>query len=70
MSIDDIALHVGHKGGSMVTETVYRKQIRPVVLKGAEAMDRISDAFFELQVTQFATHRRKKARSHDRNQAL
>jgi hypothetical protein len=25
----------------MVTETVYRKQLRPVLLEGAEAMDRI-----------------------------
>ena len=29
------------RGRSEVTETVYRKQIRPVLLEGAEAMDRI-----------------------------
>lgn len=39
--IDDIARLVGHGGGSDVTETVYRKQIRPVLLAGAEIMDRI-----------------------------
>jgi integrase len=39
--IEDIARLVGHEGGSGVTETVYRKQIRPVLLEGAEVMDRI-----------------------------
>jgi site-specific recombinase XerD len=39
--IEKIALLVGHVGGSDVTETVYRKQIRPVLLGGAEVMDRI-----------------------------
>jgi Phage integrase family len=39
--IEKIALLVGHAGGSEVTETVYRKQIRPVLLDGAEAMDHI-----------------------------
>jgi site-specific recombinase XerD len=39
--IESIARLVGHAGGSAVTETVYRKQIRPVLLEGAEAMDRI-----------------------------
>jgi hypothetical protein len=32
---------LGHKGGSAVTEKVYRKQIRPVITTGAEVMDRI-----------------------------
>jgi integrase len=41
VAIEDIALLVGHKGGSEVTETVYRKQLRPVLLQGAAAMDRI-----------------------------
>jgi len=41
VAIEDIAQLVGHKGGSEVTETVYRKQLRPVLLQGAEAMDRI-----------------------------
>jgi len=36
-----IAQLVGHAGGSQVTETVYLKQIRPVLLGGADAMDRI-----------------------------
>jgi len=39
--IESIARLVGHAGGSTVTETVYRKQIRPVLLEGAEAMDLI-----------------------------
>ena len=39
--IEHIARLVGHAGGSPVTETVYRKQIRPVLLEGAEAMDDI-----------------------------
>jgi integrase len=38
--IEAIARLVGHAGGSEVTETVYRKQIRPVLLDGAEVMDR------------------------------
>jgi site-specific recombinase XerD len=39
--IENIARLVGHAGGSEVTETVYRQQIRPVLLEGAEVMDRI-----------------------------
>ena len=35
-----IALLVGHSG-TATTETVYRKQIRPVLIEGADAMDRI-----------------------------
>jgi hypothetical protein len=31
---------VGHTS-TAVTETVYRQQIRPVIVEGAEAMDRI-----------------------------
>jgi integrase len=36
--IDKIARLVGHTG-TMTTETVYHKQIRPVVIGGAEVMD-------------------------------
>jgi hypothetical protein len=32
---------LGHKGGSTVTEKVYRKQIRPVITTGAEVINRI-----------------------------
>jgi len=39
--IENTARLVGHAGGSEVTETIYRKQIRPVLLEGAEAMERI-----------------------------
>jgi integrase len=38
--LEDIARLVGHSG-TAVTETVYRKQIRPVIAEGATAMDRI-----------------------------
>lgn len=38
--IEDISRLAGHSG-TTVTETVYRKQIRPVLLEGAQAMDRI-----------------------------
>jgi len=40
MSIEDIADLCGHAGTS-VTEKVYRHQLRPVLLKGAVAMDKI-----------------------------
>jgi integrase len=43
VSIEDIAELVGHSGTS-VTEKVYRHQLRPVLLKGAVAMDRIFPA--------------------------
>jgi delta 1-pyrroline-5-carboxylate dehydrogenase len=36
--IEKIARLVGHTG-TITTETVYRKQIRPVVIGGAEVMD-------------------------------
>ncbi|WP_246063425.1 tyrosine-type recombinase/integrase [Nonomuraea longispora] len=36
--LEDIARLVGHSG-TAVTETVYRKRIRPVLLQGAAAMD-------------------------------
>lgn len=39
--LEDIAQLVGHEGGSQVTEKVYRKQIRPVIQTGAQAMDEI-----------------------------
>jgi len=40
MPIEHIARLVGHTS-TAVTETVYRQQIRPVIVQGAEAMDRI-----------------------------
>lgn len=40
MPIEQIARLVGHTSTS-VTESVYRQQIRPVMIEGAEAMDRI-----------------------------
>ena len=40
MPLEVVAGLVGHSG-TAVTETVYRKQIRPVLLGGAEVMDRI-----------------------------
>ena len=38
--IEHIARLIGHIS-TAVTETVYRQQIRPVLVEGAEAMDRI-----------------------------
>jgi integrase len=40
MSVEDIADLCGH-AGTAVTESVYRQQLRPVLLNGAIAMDRI-----------------------------
>jgi site-specific recombinase XerD len=39
--IEQIARLVGHTGGSTVTETVYRKQLRPVIDDGATVMNRV-----------------------------
>lgn len=39
--IEQIARLVGHTGGSSVTETVYRKQLRPVIDDGATVMNRV-----------------------------
>ncbi|MEV1173753.1 tyrosine-type recombinase/integrase [Nonomuraea sp. NPDC049784] len=41
--IEDISRLVGH-ANTVVTETVYRFQLRPVLLEGAEAMDGIFPA--------------------------
>jgi hypothetical protein len=43
MPIEDIADLVGYSGTS-VTEKVYRRQLRPVLLKGAAAIDLIFPA--------------------------
>jgi hypothetical protein len=40
MPLDKIAPLVGHSG-TQVTEKVYRRQIRPVIQDGAQAMDLI-----------------------------
>jgi integrase len=42
--IEQIARLVGHAGGSAVTETVYRKQLRPIIDDGATVMNRIFPA--------------------------
>jgi delta 1-pyrroline-5-carboxylate dehydrogenase len=38
--IEHISRLVGH-GSTTTTETIYRKQIRPVIVYGADVMDRI-----------------------------
>ncbi|WP_189248205.1 hypothetical protein [Streptosporangium pseudovulgare] len=38
--LESISRLVGH-GSTTVTETVYRRQLRPVPPEGAEAMDRV-----------------------------
>jgi len=40
MPVERIADLVGHVGGSRVTEQVYRHLLRPVLMEGAEVMDR------------------------------
>jgi len=40
LPIEQISRLVGHSG-TATTETVYRKQIRPVIVHGADVMDRI-----------------------------
>jgi integrase len=40
MAIEDISRLVGHSS-TLVTQTVYRQELRPVVTSGAEMMDRI-----------------------------
>jgi site-specific recombinase XerD len=42
--IESISRLVGHRS-TTVTETVYRKQLRPVIEGGAEVMDRIFPAW-------------------------
>lgn len=42
--VENISRLVGHCS-TMVTETVYRKQLRPVIEGGAEVMDRIFPAW-------------------------
>ena len=42
MPLEEIARLVGH-GSTKVTETVYRKQLRPVITSGAQAMDALFD---------------------------
>jgi integrase len=58
VSINDIADLCGHSGTS-VTERVYRHQLRPVLLTGAAAMDRIfpADPDDGALVTQLVTRR-------------
>ena len=43
VSVEHIAWLVGHSG-TTTNETVYRKQIRPVLIDGADTMDRIFPA--------------------------
>jgi hypothetical protein len=38
--IEEISRLVGHKS-TLVTETIYRKQLRPVIQSGATVMDRL-----------------------------
>lgn len=40
VSLEDIARLVGHSG-TRVTELVYRKQIKPVIVEGADAIDSV-----------------------------
>ncbi len=55
--IEEISRLVGHKSTS-VTELIYRKQIRPVIQTGAQAMDAL---FGPSHVTQFVAQKVEKA---------
>ena len=46
--IENISRLVGHRS-TMVTETIYRKQLRPVIEGGAEVMDRIFPTWPDLE---------------------
>ncbi len=54
-ALEDIFRLVGHASGSAVTEKIYRKQIRPILLAGAETMDDIFPATGSHPVTQVVT---------------
>jgi hypothetical protein len=55
VALEDISRLVGHASGSAVTEKIYRKQIRPILLAGAETMDDIFPGDgFRPSVTQLA----------------
>jgi hypothetical protein len=41
LAIEQIARPAGHACGSAVTETVYRKQLRPIIDDGATVMNRV-----------------------------
>lgn len=43
VSVEKIARLVGHKGGSTVTERVYRHELHPELEEGAQAMDELFD---------------------------
>jgi hypothetical protein len=48
MPIEHISRLVGHSG-TATTETIYRKHIRPVIVQGADAMDRTSPRSTEMR---------------------
>lgn len=52
--LEEISRLVGHKS-TVVTETIYRKQLRPVMQAGAVAMDGLFDPDRRTAVTQFVT---------------
>ena len=62
--IEDMSRLVGHTAGSAVTETINRKQLRPMLLQGAEAMDETLPNYGTGSVvTQLVTHGGKGQRS-------
>jgi site-specific recombinase XerD len=46
LPIENISQLVGHRS-TLVTETIYRKQLRPVIEGGADTMDRIFPAWLD-----------------------
>jgi site-specific recombinase XerD len=41
VSVEEIGRLIGHKGGSRVTEVIYRRELRPVLQTGAQVMDQL-----------------------------
>lgn len=58
-----IARLVGHRG-TVVTEAVYRKQLRPVITEGAERMDQVFRMAPEVPPTAIRIRFRRRAISH------
>jgi integrase len=61
MPIEEIAHLAGH-ASSLVTEKIYRKELRPVLTRGARAMDTILGAKSEPLASSLASRSRKRGR--------
>ncbi|HEX9516858.1 MAG TPA: tyrosine-type recombinase/integrase [Streptosporangiaceae bacterium] len=67
MPVEEIARLIGHSS-TYTTETVDRKELRPVIRSGADAMDQLFPASAKSGPTDLASHgprRRQHLRDHD-----